>query len=99
MRGQLARHAARLRRFLCGLCRHLSTSQVEIALKYIEDVRWELVTPFVLLGVGPSAIQANGVGQVFRERLPVRSITHENVAEPAPGSGIISTTTRASVGI
>src|SRR6266568_2664340 len=45
--------------------------QSQIPLKNIEDVRGQLVSPFVLVGVGPVAIQASGFCEIFRECLPI----------------------------
>ena len=78
---------------------HLRARQVQIALQEIEDASWQFVAPFILLGVGPGAIESNGVVDIFGKRLPICAVPHEYVADPAAGGKVVDSPAGAPVSV
>ena len=58
----------------------LGFGQVEVALQQVEHGAGQFAFSLVLLGVGPVAIQANGIGDVFGKRLAVAAFAGQNLA-------------------
>src|SRR6266446_4180681 len=90
---------SRTNRLLVTMARRLRPRQIQIPLQRIEHKAGELISPIVQLRLAPVAIQANGVGEVFRERLPVAAIADQNVSEPASAGRVINSAVCASSGV
>src|SRR6266566_6596498 len=87
----VTRHS-RLRgnRLFVTMAGSLSPRQIQIPLQQVQHKAGELVSPIVQLSLAPVAIQANGVGEVFGERLPVAAIADQNIPEAASTGSVIN---------